>query len=127
MLLSKRDLAEAWRATVDAFTWPLFGTLTALVLIVGGLFWLGGHADPRYQSSCSDPGDTAFLMFFLAIPVVGVCGLVGLGEGVQWGRLRGDHPRQAREHLNHAATLLGIAFTVCIVTGLGLLKLCRVF
>ena len=81
--------------------------------------------DEREQGP--DPGDTAFLMFFLAIPVVGVCGLVGLGEGVQWGRLRGDHPRQAREHLNHAATLLGIAFTVCIVTGLGLLKLCRVF
>ena len=97
------------------------------VLIIGGLFWLGGHSDPRYQSNCSDPGDAAFLLFFLSIPIVGVCGLVGLGEGVQWGRLRNNHRHQARKHLGHAITLLSVAFVICVGTGLGLLKLCRLF
>ncbi len=125
MVFNRQDFKDAWRAARATFTWPLLFTIVAITLVVGGLFWLGGHADPRYRASCAEPGDAGFLMFFLSIPVVGVCGMVGLGEGVQWGRLRPQHPARARGHLRRAAVLLGIALATCIAAGIGLLGLCH--
>lgn len=126
-MISKRDLQEAWRAAQAAFTWPLFFTLAAIALIVGGLAYVGGHADPRYRPVCTDPSDAAFLFFFISIPIVGVCGLVGLGEGVLWGRLRHTQPLQARGHFNRAALLLAIALILILADAGGMMKLCRMF
>lgn len=120
-----RDLQEAWRAVQAAFTWPLFLTLAGIALVVGGLAYVGGHADPRYRPLCTDPSDAAFLFFFISIPIIGVCGLVGLGEGVQWGRLRHKQPSIARRHFNRAAILMAIALTLILADAGGMMKLCR--
>jgi len=124
-VFNRQDFGDAWKAARATFTWPLFFTLIAIALVVGGLFWLGGHADPRYRASCSEPGDLGFLLFFLSIPVVGICGMVGLGEGVQWGRLRPKYPQRAGAHLRRSAVLLGVAFAACIAAAIGLLGLCH--
>ncbi|MCB1890414.1 MAG: hypothetical protein KDH20_22600 [Rhodocyclaceae bacterium] len=127
MLISKRDFQDAWRAAQAAFTWPLFFTLGGIALIVGGLAYIGGHADPRYRPVCSDPSDAAFLFFFISIPIIGVCGLVGLGEGVLWGRLKHKQPGLARGHIVRAAALLGIALSLIAADAAGLMQLCRMF
>ncbi len=125
MLISKRDVQDAWRAAQAAFTWPLFFTLAGIALIVGGLAYVGGHADPRYRPLCADPSDTAFLLFFISIPVIGVCGLVGLGEGVLWGRLRHKQPGIARGHIVRAGGLLGVAISLIVADAAGLMTLCH--
>ncbi|MCB1955771.1 MAG: hypothetical protein KDG55_08845 [Rhodocyclaceae bacterium] len=125
MLISKRDIQEAWRAAQAAFTWPLFFTMAGIALVVGGLAYVGGHSDPRYRTLCTDPSDAAFLFFFISIPVIGVCGLVGLGEGVQWGKLRHKQPAFARGHMVRASILLGIALVLIVADATGLMKLCR--
>lgn len=124
-LIRKQDWIDAGRAARAAFSWPVFWSVIGVFSLIGLLSWIGMNADPRYSSRCSEPGDFGFLLFFLSLPVIGSCALVGLGEGVLWGRNREHHPELARRHFRRAATLLGIGFACCLGVALGFLSLCR--
>ena len=124
-MLDQRDLRDALRAARAAWSWPIFWSSIAIFSLVGLLAWLGANADPRYEDRCSDPGDFAFVMFFLSLPVIGSCALVGLGECVLWSRNREARPQIARSHLRRACTLLAIAAVCCAAVALGFLGLCR--
>ena len=117
-------MLEAARA---AFSWRIAFSLLGVFGFIGVLSWLGSHSDPRYRSSCADPSDFAFVMFFLSLPIIGSCALVGLGECVLWGRERERRPALARHHRRRAMLLLAIAALCCGGVAIGFMGLCRFF
>lgn len=126
MLLTKQDFVDAARATRAAFSWPVFWTLLAIMTVVVLLSWLGSYADPRSEAHCAEPGDLGFLLFFLSLPVIGGSALVGLGEAVEWSRLRATRPDMARRHRRRAATLLAASGGACAAVAGGFMVLCRI-
>ena len=109
----------------DLFSLRFLAIGGAIAGCLGALVWLGTNLDPRFHSFCTKPSDTAIVLYFLALPVLLGTSIVGVGELVLWSRIKTQHPRHARKHVQRACGLLAAAFAVAAGVAAGFASQCN--